>query len=148
MRIVIQRVLKARVRTNKRTVGKIKNGLVLFIGIFNGDTNDEVDFLIKKIISLRIFNDNSNKMNLSVSDVQGSILAISQFTLCASTNYGRRPSYLNAMAPNQSKDLYDYFTSKLKETGLDVQKGMFGADMEVDLINDGPATFVLDSKKT
>ena len=148
MRIVIQRVLKARVRTNKRTVGKIKNGLVLFIGIFNGDTNDEVDFLIKKIISLRIFNDNSNKMNLSVYDVQGSILAISQFTLCASTNHGRRPSYLDAMAPNQSKNLYDYLTAKLKETGLDIQTGVFGADMEVDLINDGPATFVLDSKKT
>ena len=148
MRIVIQRVLKARVRTNKRTVGKIKNGLVLFIGIFNGDTNDEVDFLIKKIISLRIFNDNSNKMNLSVSDVQGSILAVSQFTLCASTNHGRRPSYLDAMAPNQSKNLYDYLTAKLKETGLDIQTGVFGADMEVDLINDGPATFVLDSKKT
>ena len=127
MRIVIQRVLKARVRTNKRTVGKIKNGLVLFIGIFN---------------------DNSNKMNLSVSDVQGSILAISQFTLCASTNYGRRPSYLDAMAPNQSKNLYDYLTHELKETGLDIQTGIFGADMEVDLINDGPATFVLDSKKT
>lgn len=148
MRIVIQRVLKARVRTNKRTVGKIKNGLVLFIGIFNGDTNDEVDFLIKKIISLRIFNDNSNKMNLSVSDVQGSILAVSQFTLCASTNHGRRPSYLDAMAPNQSKNLYDYLTHELKETGLNIQTGIFGADMEVDLINDGPATFVLDSKKT
>ena len=148
MRIVIQRVLKARVRINKRTVGKIKSGLVVFIGIFNGDTNDEVDFLAEKIISLRIFNDNSNKMNLSVFDVQGSILAISQFTLCASTNHGRRPSYLDAMAPNQSKNLYDYLTAKLKETGLDIQTGVFGADMEVDLINDGPATFVLDSKKT
>ena len=104
--------------------------------------------LVEKIISLRIFKDNLNKMNLSVSDVQGSILAISQFTLCASTNHGRRPSYFDAMAPNQSKNLYDYLTDKLKKTGLDIQTGIFGADMEVDLINDGPVTLVLDSKKT
>ena len=86
-------------------------------------------------------------MNLSVSDVQGSILAVSQFTLCASTNHGRRPSYLDAMAPNQSKNLYDYLTDKLKETGLNIDTGIFGADMKVSLINDGPITISLASKK-
>ena len=147
MRIVIQRVSKAKVRINQRTVGKIKGGLVVFVGIFNGDTNGEVDFLVDKINSLRIFNDNSDKMNLSVSDVRGSVLVISQFTLCARTNRGRRPNYLDAMEPKKSKKLYDYLIAKLKETGLNIDTGIFGADMKVDLINDGPVTFVLDSKK-
>ena len=145
MKVVIQRVNEASVEVEENIVGKIQKGLLLLVGVAKGDTADEAIVLAEKISKMRIFEDDNGKMNLSVADIGGSILSVSQFTLCADCRRGNRPDYMNAMPPAEANDLYEIFNSKLEEKGFIVQKGIFGADMKVSLINDGPVTIILDS---
>ncbi|MBL7136076.1 MAG: D-tyrosyl-tRNA(Tyr) deacylase [Candidatus Marinimicrobia bacterium] len=143
---VIQRSKNACVSINEEIVGKIDNGLVILLGVCKGDKETDADFLAAKVSGMRIFSDNNGKMNLSVNEVSGSALVISQFTLCGDWRKGRRPSFINAAPPEEGERLYKYFMNCLKKNGLPVQSGIFGAMMDVHLINDGPVTFVLDSK--
>ena len=143
---VIQRSKNAHVSINEEIVGKIDNGLVILLGVCKGDKEIDADFLAAKVSGMRIFSDNQGKMNLSVKDINGSVLVISQFTLCGDWRKGRRPSFINAAPPEEGERLYKYFMNCLKKNGLPVQSGIFGAMMDVHLINDGPVTFVLDSK--
>lgn len=145
MKTVIQRVLDANVEVEKQIVGKIDKGLVILIGISDADTTKDIDNIVKKIISLRIFSDENNKMNLSLQDIQGEILAISQFTLFADCHKGNRPSFTNAGKPDYAKKLYEYFIQKCKEQNIKIESGIFGADMKVNLTNDGPVTIILES---
>jgi len=147
MKIVLQRVSEANVKVNSEIVGKINNGLLLLVGIDEQDENTDADWLIKKIIDLRIFSDKDGKMNLSVKDISGEILCISQFTLLADYKKGNRPSYIKAAKPEKATPLFDYFKNEIKKNSqLKVESGIFGADMKVSLVNDGPVTIVLDSK--
>lgn len=147
MRILIQRTTGASVKIDGEISGSINKGLVVLLGIEHEDTENDADWLIKKLIGLRVFNDNEGKMNLSVMDVTGDFLVISQFTLHASTKKGNRPSYIKAARPEQAIPLYEYFVSTLKsESGRAVETGEFGANMKVELINDGPVTIWIDSK--
>ncbi|MGQ9800118.1 MAG: D-aminoacyl-tRNA deacylase [Candidatus Saccharicenans sp.] len=146
MKIVLQRVKEARVTVAGRVVGSIELGLCLLVGVEKGDREVEADWLAAKVAELRIFPDENEKMNLSVKDINGSILAVSQFTLASSIKKGRRPSFDNAESPERAAGLFDYFVRKLQEQGLEVQTGVFQAMMEVQLINDGPVTFILDSR--
>ena len=129
------------------TIGSIENGLVILLGVQKDDAEADADYLAEKIANIRIFNDENEKMNLSIQDVKGSALVISQFTLCGDTNKGRRPSFINAAAPEEGKRLYEYFMKRLNAESITVESGKFGAMMEVELVNDGPVTFVLDSKE-
>ena len=147
MRVVIQRVKKASVSINENIVGKINQGLLILLGIENEDTESDIKWLIQKIGGLRIFSDAEGKMNLSVSDIQGELLIVSQFTLFASTVKGNRPSFLKSAKPDISIPMYEKFLDTIKkETSLKLETGQFGADMEVSLINDGPVTIIIDSK--
>jgi D-tyrosyl-tRNA(Tyr) deacylase len=147
MRVVIQRVKKASVSINENIVGKINQGLLILLGIENEDTESDIKWLIQKIVGLRIFSDAEGKMNLSVSDIQGELLIVSQFTLFASTVKGNRPSFLKSAKPDISIPMYEKFLDTIKkETSLKLETGQFGADMEVSLINDGPVTIIIDSK--
>ena len=147
MRIVLQRVSEASVKIDGSINGSIDCGLVVLLGIEGADSELDADWLVSKIAGLRIFSDAEGKMNLSIQDVNGAFLVISQFTLFASTKKGNRPSYIQAARPEQAIPLYEYFVSKLKsETKLKVETGVFGADMKVSLINDGPVTISIDSK--
>lgn len=147
MKAVIQRVTHAQVNVNGEIVGKINKGLLVFLGIGSSDNESDSDFLIKKILNLRIFNDSDFKMNLSLKDVNGEILVISQFTLYADTKKGNRPSYTSAAQPLIANKTYNSFLSKLEiEFGKKVESGIFGADMKVEILNDGPVTIVIDSK--
>ncbi|MBU4445223.1 MAG: D-aminoacyl-tRNA deacylase [Candidatus Marinimicrobia bacterium] len=143
---VIQRSKNASVSVDGSTIGKIDHGLVILLGVFQEDGEPDADFLAAKIAGLRIFNDEFGKMNLSVKDVSGSALVISQFTLCGDWRKGRRPSFINAASPAKGEALYHYFIGCLKRKDLPVATGEFGAMMDVSLVNDGPVTFVLDSK--
>ena len=148
MRVVIQRVSKASVVINSDEICNIKNGLLILLGIELKDFDEDIVWLTKKIINLRIFSDENGKMNHSVTDVSGEIIVVSQFTLHAKTKKGNRPSYINAAKPELAIPLYEKFTDFLrKESGLNVYTGKFGADMKVSLINDGPVTIILDSKE-
>ena len=144
---VLQRTSKASVAVDDKIVGNINSGLVILLGIKKGDSKEDVDYLAQKISRFRMFNDNTNKMNRSILDIQASALVISQFTLCADTKKGRRPSFLNAESPELSKKLYEYFKVSLRNLGILVESGQFGSLMKVKLVNDGPVTFVLDSKE-
>jgi D-tyrosyl-tRNA(Tyr) deacylase len=147
MRIVIQRVSRASVKVADETVGKIENGLLVFLGISHNDQEEDVHWLAKKLMNLRIFNDDEGKMNLSLNDVDGEVLMVSQFTLHASTKKGNRPSFVKSANPNLGKRLYDYFIDYLnKEYKISVATGVFGAMMEIELLNDGPVTIIMDSK--
>lgn len=147
MRIVIQRVLSASVSVEHKTISQIDNGLLILLGITEEDTNSDIDWLVNKIINMRIFNDEHGKMNLSVLDVQGDFIVVSQFTLYASTKKGNRPSYLEAAKPDIAIPLYKSFVNTLKtKSKRSVFTGIFGADMKVRLINDGPVTITMDSK--
>ena len=147
MRVVIQRVSKASVEIEGGIAGKIGQGLMLLLGIEEADTFDEIEWLCSKIVKLRIFNDSHGKMNLSISDILGDILLISQFTLYASTKKGNRPSYIKAAKPEVAIPLYEGFMMELeKQLGKKVQQGEFGAMMKVSLINDGPVTIIIDTK--
>lgn len=148
MVVLLQRTLKSSVTVDKKTVGEIDFGLTLFVGILNGDSENECDFMARKIAALRVFCDENDKMNKSILDVGGSILAISNFTLCANARKGNRPSYDGAAAPERANALYEYFIKKLTENGIQkVEKGIFGADMKVLVENDGPVSIILDSDK-
>lgn len=146
MRIVIQRSKKAEVKIGNDSVGSIEQGLVLLVGIESADTQEDVDYLVRKIVTMRIFSDESDKMNLSVQDVKGDILSVSQFTLHAETKKGNRPSFIQAAKPEVAIPLYESFNEGLRKNDLHVVNGVFGADMQVSLINDGPVTIIIDSK--
>ncbi len=147
MRIVVQRTTQASVEIEGAIHGEINHGLVILVGIEELDSKDDALWLIGKLNALRIFNDEAGKMNLSIQDIQGAFLVISQFTLHASTKKGNRPSYIRAAKPEIAVPLYDFFIEQLKEiSGLKVETGKFGADMKVSLINDGPVTIIIDSK--
>ena len=147
MRIVIQRVKKASVSIDEQIVANINHGLLILLGIENADNENDIKWLVQKILGLRIFSDAEGKMNLSVSDIQGEILIVSQFTLFASTVKGNRPSFLKSAKPDISIPLYENFLETIKkETSLKIETGQFGADMEVSLINDGPVTIIIDSQ--
>jgi len=148
MRIVLQRVLTASVVINDIIYSSINSGLLLLLGIESTDTDDDIEWLVNKIVSLRIFNDDEGKMNLSSKDVGGQYLVISQFTLHASTKKGNRPSYIKAARPEYAIILYEKFVERLKElSNTNVKTGVFAADMKVNLINDGPVTIIIDSKQ-
>jgi D-tyrosyl-tRNA(Tyr) deacylase len=143
---VIQRCSRGKVTVSQKIIGKIDHGLVILLGVQKDDSEIDADFLVNKISGLRIFADENDKMNLSIKDITGSALVISQFTLCGDTKKGRRPSFINAAPPEDGNRLYEYFLSELGKTGVSVQSGEFGAMMDVELVNDGPVTFVLNSK--
>ncbi len=146
MRVVIQRCSRAQVRINNKVVGAIDRGFLLLIGITDGDSTAEADLLAKKVAQMRVFEDSEGKMNLGLTEVNGAILSISQFTLYADCKKGNRPSFIRAARPETASPLYDYFNQRLREQyGLHVETGCFGADMKVDFINDGPVTIILDS---
>lgn len=144
MRIVIQRVNSAQVDINGKTVGKIGKGLLLLVGLRNGDELPLVKRAADKVAKMRIFEDEKGKTNLSLKDVKGQILSVSQFTLLANTKKGNRPSFIDAMRPPKSKQLWEDFNEELEKDGFHVETGEFGADMQVSLVNDGPFTIVLD----
>ena len=146
MKVVVQRVSSAAVRVDGKEVGKIRNGLLLLIGVAEADTEADVEFVANKCSELRIFQDEEGKMNLSVQEVGGEILAISQFTLLGDTGKGRRPSFINAANPAKAEKYYENFIQLLINKGLHVETGIFGAMMDVDLINTGPVTLIVDSK--
>lgn len=144
MKVVVQRSKKSKVTINNKVNGSIDKGFVLLVGFTHGDTTDIVDKMINKILNLRIFEDENDKMNLSIKDINGSILSISQFTLYADAKKGNRPSFINAMKPDEANKLYDYFNQELSKH-IEVNTGIFGADMKVEIYNDGPVTIILDS---
>jgi D-tyrosyl-tRNA(Tyr) deacylase len=147
MRAVIQRVNRARVRVNGQTTGEIGPGLLVLLGVGKGDTAKESDDLVDKVINLRIFEDAEGKMNLSLLEVNGELMVISQFTLYADCRKGRRPSFTDAAPPGEAQRLYDYFVETSRNRGLKVATGFFQALMEVELVNSGPVTILLDSSK-
>ena len=147
MRVILQRVTSSSVMIDGKCVGKSGLGYMLLVGFTHDDTEKDIDYMIDKIIHLRVFSDKDGNMNLSLEDVKGSILSISQFTLYADARKGRRPSFIEAMRPEKATILYDFFNQKLKETGIPVETGIFGADMKVTLTNDGPVTICLESRK-
>jgi len=144
---VIQRCSRANVKIGQNIVGQIRNGLVIFLGVTKDDNEEDADFLVRKVSGLRIYNDSDEKMNLSIKDVDGSALVISQFTLCGDMKKGRRPSFIHAAPPKEGQRLYEYFISSLLKEGLPVESGEFGSMMDVELVNEGPATFILNSKE-
>ena len=146
MRFVIQRVANAEVAVNEETIGKIEKGYLVLIGIAETDTREIADKLIRKMIGLRIFEDENGKTNLSLSDVGGNLLLVSQFTLYANCKKGNRPSFIEAGSPEKANELYEYIITKCKESVPVVEQGSFGADMKVSLLNDGPFTILLDSE--
>ena len=146
MKVVLQRVSEASVKVDNKIVGKIGNGLMLLIGVDENDDHVDADWLVKKVIDVRVFSDEAGKMNHSVKDIKGEILCISQFTLISDYKKGNRPSYIKAAKPDKAIPLFEYFKEELKKSGLKIESGIFGADMKVSLINDGPVTLVFDSK--
>lgn len=148
MKLVLQRVNSAKVEVDKKIVGQINKGFMLLLGVEENDVQKDADALAQKIAGLRIFTDDNDKMNLSLSDVDGQVLVVSNFTLCADCSHGRRPSFINAARPDIADTLYEYFCDKLLQNGVQkVEKGIFGADMIVSIENDGPVTLILNSKE-
>jgi D-tyrosyl-tRNA(Tyr) deacylase len=145
MKIVIQRVSESYVKVDGKIVGEIGKGLMLLVGIDENDTETDANWLVQKILNLRIFGDEDGKLNLSVQDIKGEILCISQFTLIADYKKGNRPSFIKAAKPDKAIPLFDYFKQEISKSGLKTESGIFGADMKVSLINDGPVTIVMDS---
>lgn len=144
MKVLVQRVLSSKVEVDGKIVGQSGHGLLLFVGFTDTDTSKEIDYMIDKIINLRIFDDENGVMNKSIQDINGSILSISQFTLYADTSKGRRPSYIKALNGEKAVILYDEFNNKLKNSKVPTETGIFGADMKVSLINDGPITIMIE----
>ena len=144
MKLVVQRVENAKVEVCKKIVGKIKKGYMVLVGIGKDDTEKEADYLARKLINLRVFEDENGKMNFNIKQVNGKLLIVSQFTLYGNCKDGNRPSFIEAAKPEYANELYEYFCEKCKENDIEVQKGIFGAHMEVSLINDGPVTIMLE----
>lgn len=145
MKLVVQRVKNANVSIENNIVGKINQGFVVLLGVSNEDTKENADYLVKKLLNLRVFSDNDDKMNLSIKDIEGELLIVSQFTLYANCKKGNRPSFIEAAKPEHAKQLYEYFINECRKENLNVQTGEFGADMQIELINDGPVTILLEN---
>ena len=146
MRLLVQRVSSAQVDVDSKTVGKINNGFLVLIGVTHTDTREIADYLVKKLCNLRVFKDENSKMNLSIKDVDGELLIVSQFTLYADCQHGNRPSFVNSARPDMANELYKYFVEKCKREVEKVETGIFGADMKVSLLNDGPVTIMLEKE--
>ncbi len=146
MRVILQRVSRASVLVNSNIIGSINNGLLVLVGFSDTDTSKEIDYIVDKIINLRVFNDNMGLMNKCLKDVGGSILSVSQFTLYADTSHGRRPSYIKALNGDQAIILYNEFNKKIKEAGIKLETGIFGANMQVSSINDGPVSIIIEKE--
>jgi len=146
VKAVLQRASNASVTVREKIVGSIDNGFVLLLGVTHGDTEEDIEYLVRKIVNLRIFEDEEGKMNLSLKDIHGSILSISQFTLYADTKKGRRPSIIDAAKPDLALDLYEKFNERLQAEGIKVETGVFGEMMDVSFTNVGPVTIIIDSK--
>ena len=144
MKLVIQRVSEAKVEVDEKIVGKIGQGFLVLFGAGEGNTKEQADFLAEKLCNLRVFRDENDKMNLSIKDIDGELLVVSQFTLYADCKKGNRPSFVNAASPEVANELYEYFMDKCKNSVKNVQKGIFGAHMKVCLLNDGPVTIILE----
>jgi len=144
MKALIQRVLHASVKVDGKITGQIEQGFLVLLGVQKGDEKANADFLSKKICNLRIFEDENGKMNKSILDIGGKMLVVSQFTLCGDTSRGNRPGFDNAALPDEANKLYEYFSDMVRLNGIEVQNGIFGADMQVELLNDGPVTFMLE----
>ena len=147
MKAVIQRVKSASVSVDDKIIGEIATGFLILLGVEQSDTQDDLNYLVKKTIGLRIFKDDNKNMNLSIQDVGGKALVVSQFTLCADTSRGRRPSFIKAANPEEADSMYQQFCEQLTINNLSVQRGRFGAMMDVSLVNDGPVTIILDSRE-
>ena len=147
MKALLQRVSSARVEIDGRSVGEIENGMLVFLCAIKGDTDRDLEYIVKKVSKLRIFGDDHGKMNLSIMDIKGQVLVVSQFTLAASTRKGNRPSFDDAEAPERARSLCDTFISNLRQAGLYVQTGVFAESMAVSLTNDGPVTILIDSRE-
>ena len=145
MKVVIQRVSESSVKVDGTIVGEIGKGLMLLVGVDENDEKTDADWLVQKILNLRIFGDEDDKLNLSVQDIKGEILCISQFTLISDYKKGNRPSFIKAAKPDKAIPLFEYFKEQISKSGLKTESGIFGADMKVSLINDGPVTIVMDS---
>lgn len=144
MKLVIQRVKRASVEVEGKTVGQIEKGFLVLIGIKKGDTKEQADYLVKKLCNLRIFTDENDKMNLSLKEVGGKLLIVSQFTLYGNCEGGNRPSFIEAARPEEAIPLYEYFCDECSKRQIEVQRGIFGADMKVELLNDGPVTIIIE----
>ena len=144
MKLVVQRVKNANVVVDEKQVGKIEKGYLVLLGVTHNDTKETADYLVKKICNLRIFEDENGKMNLNIKQVNGSMLIVSQFTLYGDCTEGNRPSFTNAAKPDYANELYEYFCNKCSENDIYVERGIFGADMKVSLLNDGPVTIILE----
>ena len=144
MKLVIQRVKNASVEVDGKAVGEIERGFLVLIGIKVGDTKEQADYLVKKVCKLRVFTDENDKMNLSLKDVNGKLLIVSQFTLYGNCSEGNRPSFIEAARPEEAIPLYEYFCNECAKMGIEVQRGIFGADMKVQLLNDGPVTIIME----
>ena len=144
MKLVIQRVKYAKVEVEEKITGEIEKGFLILVGVEQNDTKEQADWLANKVCNLRIFEDENEKMNLSLKDVNGKILIISQFTLYADCNKGNRPSFIQAAEPKKAEKLYEYFKQKCRNLGIKVEAGIFGAHMKVELLNDGPVTIILE----
>ncbi len=147
MKAVVQRVSQSSVTIDKKTVSKINHGLMVLLGVQEGDTKKDVDFLAQKVINLRIFEDDNGKMNISLKDIKGELLVVSQFTLLGDCKKGRRPSFVKAAPPDTANALYEYFVSKTRAFGIETKTGVFQAMMDVTLINNGPVTLLLDTRE-
>lgn len=145
MKLVVQRVKKAKVTVEDKIVGEIDEGFLVLLGVKSTDTEKTADYLVKKLCNLRIFKDENDKMNLSIKQVQGSLLIVSQFTLYANCKEGNRPSFTESAKPDKANELYEYFCNKCRENEIEVQTGEFGAHMQVELLNDGPVTIILEN---
>ncbi len=144
MKLVVQRVKNAQVEVEEKIVGKIEKGFLVLLGVTHSDTKEQADYLVKKLCKLRVFSDEKDKMNLSLKDVSGELLIVSQFTLYANCVDGNRPAFIEAAKPEQANKLYEYFCSECEKNEIHVEKGIFGADMKVSLLNDGPVTIILE----
>lgn len=146
MKVVIQRVSEASITVNQEEISRISSGFLLLIGVSEEDTQEDADWLVKKVVQLRVFSDDSGKMNRSIQDIQGEILCVSQFTLFADYKKGNRPSFIKAAKPDIAIPLFEYFKAQISKYQIPVKSGVFGADMKVSLLNDGPVTILMDSK--
>lgn len=147
MRIVVQRCSRGKVTVDGQVTGEIGRGFVLLVGVTHDDTRDDADYLAEKVVNLRVFEDEAGKMNLSLLDIGGAVLSVSQFTLYGDCRKGRRPNFMDAARPEAANELYEYFNEKVRSLGVQVETGVFAAMMDVELVNDGPVTLLLDSQR-